>query len=84
MLDRFDLRPKLLPLIGVAFLLCWPLLSGQIGILTPGPEYVDLGTSTLVSVILVYSLNISMGYAGLLSLMQIGRASCRERVCYPV
>ena len=72
MLDRFDLRPKLLPLIGVAFLLCWPLLSGQIGILTPGPEYVDLGTSTLVSVILVYSLNISMGYAGLLSLMHAG------------
>ena len=72
MLDRFDLRPKLLPLIGVAFLLCWPLLAGQIGFLTPGPEYVDLGTSTLVSVILVYSLNISMGYAGLLSLMHAG------------
>ena len=72
MLDRFDLRPKLLPLIGVAFLFCWPLLAGQVGILTPGPEYVDLGTSTLVSVILVYSLNISMGYAGLLSLMHAG------------
>ncbi len=72
MLDRFDLRPKLLPLIGVAFLLSWPLLAGQISILSPAPEYVDLGTSTLVSVMLVYSLNIAMGYAGLLSLMHAG------------
>ncbi len=70
--DRYDLRPKLLPLIGVAFLLSWPLLAGQISILSPAPEYVDLGTSTLVSVMLVYSLNIAMGYAGLLSLMHAG------------
>lgn len=72
MLERFDLRPKILPVLGIAFLLCWPLLSGKVGFLSPGREYVDLGTSTLISVILVYSLNIAMGYAGLLSLMHAG------------
>jgi ABC-type branched-subunit amino acid transport system ATPase component/ABC-type branched-subunit amino acid transport system permease subunit len=72
MLGRLDLRPKVLPLVGIAFLLCWPLLAGQVGFLSPGREYVDLGTSTLISVMLVYSLNIAMGYAGLLSLMHAG------------
>ncbi len=72
MLGRLDLRPKILPIIGIAVLLCWPLLAGQVGFLSPGREYVDLGTSTLVSVMLVYSLNIAMGYAGLLSLMHAG------------
>ena len=72
MLERFNLRPKILPVLGMAFLVCWPLLSGKVGFLSPGREYVDLGTSTLISVILVYSLNIAMGYAGLLSLMHAG------------
>lgn len=67
-----DLRSKLLPLIGLTLLLCWPALTGSVGFLSPSATYVDLGTSTLVVVILVYSLNLAMGYSGLLSLMHSG------------
>jgi ABC-type branched-subunit amino acid transport system ATPase component/ABC-type branched-subunit amino acid transport system permease subunit len=72
LVERLELRTRILPLAGIALLLCWPLLAGQVGFLSPGREYVDLGTSTLISVMLVYSLNIAMGYTGLLSLMHAG------------
>ena len=68
----FDLRSKVLPMVGLALLLGWPALTGKIGFLSPSATYVDLGTSTLVVVILVYSLNLAMGYSGLLSLMHSG------------
>ncbi len=62
----------LLPSLGLIFLLAWPALAGQIGILSPAKTYVDLGSSALISVMLVYALNLSMGYSGLLSLMHPG------------
>ncbi len=68
----FDLRSKVLPIIGLALLVGWPALTGTVGFLSPSPTYVDLGTSTLVVVMLVYSLNLAMGYSGLLSLMHSG------------
>ena len=71
-MDRFALRAKLLPLLGLGSLLLWPAITGHTRYLTPSRTFTDLGTSTLVVVILVYSLNLAMGYSGLLSLMHSG------------
>jgi ABC-type branched-subunit amino acid transport system ATPase component/ABC-type branched-subunit amino acid transport system permease subunit len=60
-----------LPLIGLALIVAWPLIAGN-GFLAPRDTFVDLGSSALISVMLVYALNLSMGYSGLLSLMHPG------------
>jgi ABC-type branched-subunit amino acid transport system ATPase component/ABC-type branched-subunit amino acid transport system permease subunit len=62
-------------LVGLAgvFLLLWPWLTQHSPYLSSKPNaYLNLGTSTLIIAILVYSLNIAMGYSGLLSLMHTG------------
>ena len=62
-----------LPVFGVVFLLAWPTLTNHVSALSGKANYyTDLGTVTLVSVMLVYSLNLAMGYSGLLSLMHTG------------
>lgn len=62
-----------LPIFGLVFLLAWPTLTNHLGALSGKANYyTDLGTVTLVSVMLVYSLNLAMGYSGLLSLMHTG------------
>lgn len=55
---------------GLLLLVAWPILARTAT--SNATFYITLGGTTLVSVILVTSLNMAMGYTGLLSVMHTG------------
>src|SRR5206468_7982998 len=66
--DRLPVPVRFVLLLGpIAFL---PLLTNNLYV-------VRVGTETLIYMLLALGLNVAVGFAGLL---EIGRASCRERV----
>lgn len=56
--------------VGILLLVAWPVLARTAT--SNANFYITLGGTTLVSVILVTSLNMAMGYTGLLSVMHTG------------
>lgn len=57
----------------LALLALWPWMCRHLPYLSEKPNsFLNTGTSTLIIAILVYSLNLAMGFSGLLSLMHTG------------